>query len=143
MLQMAWPTVPLYHPDSYALRVLGDVLTDGKSASFYEVLVEEQEVAPGVFAGNQSSELAGRFNLQVRAYAGTDLDAVRSAIDDAFDAASFASSPPPHPATTASIVASGASRALSRMGIAFLLARTVVSACAVTWRVYATPDRAA
>ena len=84
LLTIAWPTVPFYHPDSYALGVLADVLTDGKSAPFYEVLVKEAEVAPGVGAGNQTSELAGRFTLQVRAFAGTDLDDVKAAIDDAF-----------------------------------------------------------
>jgi zinc protease len=83
-LTMAWPTVRLYHPDSYALDILADVLTDGKRSPFYEVIVEEQELAPAVFAGNGSQELAGRFTLQVRAYANTDLDVVRAAIDSAF-----------------------------------------------------------
>jgi zinc protease len=84
MLTMAWPSVPVYHPDSYALDVLGDLLTDGKSSPFYEVLVEEEEVAPAAFASNRSSELAGRFNLQVRAYAGVDLDDVQRAVESAF-----------------------------------------------------------
>ena len=84
LLTVAWPTVPLYHPDSYALDVLSDVLTDGKSAPFYQVLVEEEEVAPGVGGGNRSSELAGSFTLQVRAFSGTDLDEVKSAVDVAF-----------------------------------------------------------
>jgi zinc protease len=83
-LTMAWPTVRIYHPDSYALDVLADVLTDGKKSPFYEVIVEEQELAPAVSAGNGAQELAGRFTLQVRAYAGKDLDDVRAAIDSAF-----------------------------------------------------------
>ena len=84
MLTMAWPSVPLYHPDSYALDVLADVLTDGKSAPFYEVLVEETEVAPSVSAGAGSSELAGRFTLSVRAFAAKDLDEVHAAVEQAF-----------------------------------------------------------
>jgi len=84
MLTVAWPTVPLYHPDSYALDVLADLLTDGKSTPFYEVLVKEAAVAPAVNAGNGSQELAGRFTLQVRAFAGTDLDQVQEAVDQAF-----------------------------------------------------------
>ena len=84
MLTMAWPTVPLYHPDAYALDVLAEVLTDGKSSPFYEVLVEEAEVAPGVGAFQRNMELAGRWDLSVRAYQGMDLDEVAAAIEDAF-----------------------------------------------------------
>ena len=62
-----------------------ELLTDGKAAPFYEVLVEEEELAPAVFAGNQSSELAGRFSFRIRAYAGTDLDDVLAAVDRAFE----------------------------------------------------------
>ncbi|MGB1778245.1 MAG: M16 family metallopeptidase [Longimicrobiales bacterium] len=84
MLTMAWPTVPVYHPDQYALDVLTQLLTDGKSTPFYKVLVEEAEVAPSVFASQRNMELAGRLTLTVRAFAGTDLDDVAAAIDDAF-----------------------------------------------------------
>jgi zinc protease len=41
-------------------------------------------VAPAVSARNRSSELAGDFTLQVRAYEGRDLDDVQAAIDAAF-----------------------------------------------------------
>lgn len=84
MLTMAWPTVPLYQPDAYALDVLAEVLTDGKSSPFYEVLVEEAEVAPGVGAFQRNMELGGRWDLSVRAYQGIDLDDVAAAIEDAF-----------------------------------------------------------
>ena len=83
-LQMAWPTVPIYHPDSYALDVLASLLTSGKSTPFYDVIVEETGVAPGASANNGSQELAGRFTLTVRAYNGRDLDEVKDAIDQAF-----------------------------------------------------------
>ena len=55
--------MPLYHEDSYALDVLANVLADGKSTPFYKVIVEEQELAPAVFASNGSQELAGRFTI--------------------------------------------------------------------------------
>ena len=83
-LTLAWPTVPIYHPDSYPLDVLADLLTDGKRAPFYKVIVEEKELAPAVNAGNGTSELAGRFTMQIRAYADRDLDEVRAAMDSAF-----------------------------------------------------------
>lgn len=83
-LTLAWPTVPLYHPDSYALNVLGRLLTDGKRTPFYEVIVKEEQLAPGVNAGNGSQELAGRFTLQIRAHEGIDLDTVMAAVQRAF-----------------------------------------------------------
>lgn len=83
-LQLAWPGVPLYHPDSYALAVLGAVLTDGKTSPFHEVIVEGEELAPSVSAFHSAQELAGRFTLTVRAFAGVDLDRVKVAIDSAF-----------------------------------------------------------
>ncbi len=84
MLTMAWPTVPVYHPDQYALDVLAQLLTDGKTAPFYKVLVEEAQVAPSVNASQFNAELAGRWDLSVRAFAEMDLDSVSSAIDRAF-----------------------------------------------------------
>ena len=83
-LQLAWPSVPLFHPDQYALDVLGRILTDGKNAPLYQVIVEEEGVAPGVSAFNGSQELAGRFTLTVRAFPDVDLDTVQAAIDAGF-----------------------------------------------------------
>jgi len=83
-LSVAWPGVPEYHHDSYALRVLAALLTDGKSSPFYEVIVEEEGLAPAVFASHSGAELAGRFTLTVTSYAGTDLDAVYAASETAF-----------------------------------------------------------
>lgn len=84
LLALAWPTVEIYHPDSYALNVLASLLTSGKKTPFYKVIVEEQELAPSIFAGNGSQELAGRFTIQARTYAGTDLDHLLAGIDSAF-----------------------------------------------------------
>ncbi len=83
-LTVAWPSVPRFHPDAYALDALAALLTQGKSTPFYEVLVTEDKVAPGVSAGNQPGELAGRFTLQVRAFDGTNLNAVQASITKAF-----------------------------------------------------------
>ena len=41
---------PKFHPDSYALSVLAEILTDGKATPLYKVLVEEQKLAPQVVA---------------------------------------------------------------------------------------------
>ena len=83
-LTLAWPTVPLYHPDAYPLSLLATLLTDGKTAPFYEVIVEEEKLAPSanMFAFHQ--ELAGQMRLTIRAFRDTDLDAVHAGVDQAF-----------------------------------------------------------
>ncbi|MBK6748955.1 MAG: insulinase family protein [Acidobacteria bacterium] len=83
-LTMAWPTVEEYNPDSYALDVLANYLSRGKKAPFYKVLVEENKLAPNVNTGNYTSELAGNFELSVRAFSDKDLDEVAAAAAEAF-----------------------------------------------------------
>lgn len=83
-LTMTWPTVEQYHPDSYALDVLAQYLSNGKKAPFNQVLVEDKKLTSGVRMGNRTSELAGQYQLSVRAYADTDLDQVSTAIEEAF-----------------------------------------------------------
>lgn len=83
-LRMTWEGVEQYHPDSYPLQILTQLLADGKTAPLYKVLVEEKELTSGVnmFSGN--SELAGEVSLRVRAYPNTDLNEVSDAIGEAF-----------------------------------------------------------
>ncbi|MGI9055189.1 MAG: M16 family metallopeptidase, partial [Pyrinomonadaceae bacterium] len=83
-LTMVWAAVEQFHPDSYALDVLAQYLSQGKKAPFYQVLVEDKKLAPFVRIGNDTSELAGQFELAVRAFDGKDLDEVSKAIDEAF-----------------------------------------------------------
>ncbi len=83
-LTMVWPTVELYHPDSYALNVLGQYLSNGKQAPFYQVLVEDQKLTSGVRMGNRASEIAGQFQISVRAFSDKQLDVVANAIQEAF-----------------------------------------------------------
>lgn len=81
-LRMTYPTVEQYHPDQWALDALGQILDDGKRAPLYKAIVEEAKVAPGVSTFNSSNELAGTFTIRVRANAGTDLDSVRTVINE-------------------------------------------------------------
>ncbi|MEM7458049.1 MAG: pitrilysin family protein [Pseudomonadota bacterium] len=83
-LTMAWPTVEQYHPDSYALNVLTELLTDGKEAALNEVLIDEAKVAASVGGFNYDSELSGELILQVSAFNGTDLDTVATALSEGF-----------------------------------------------------------
>ncbi len=85
MLQMVWPTVEMYHQDAYALEILSEILSQGKSSPFNKVLVEEDQVTSNVNTFANSSELAGEFRLMVRAYPGTDLDSVYQSVNKAFE----------------------------------------------------------
>jgi zinc protease len=82
-LGMTWPTVPNYHKDSYALKVLGTYLSNGKKAPLNEVVVEGDQVADQAYAYNYTSELAGQFSVVARAYDGVDLDSVLTSITKA------------------------------------------------------------
>jgi len=82
-LTITIPTVEEYHPDSYALATLAQLLSDGKRAPLYRHLVEEDALAPSVSARQSSSELAGEFSIRVRANAGVALDAVDQSIERA------------------------------------------------------------
>jgi len=82
-LTMVWPTVELYHPDSYPLTVLANYLSSGKAAPLYQVLVESEQLTSNVRMFNRTSELAGQMHLAVRAFAEKDLDDVSAAIQDA------------------------------------------------------------
>lgn len=83
-LTMAWPTVENFHPDSYALTVLGQLLSDGRKSPFYKVVVEELKLAAGVSANQRSRELAGKFQISARGFSGVDLDDLNAAFNQAF-----------------------------------------------------------
>lgn len=83
-LRMTWPTVPVYHEDSYPLAVLRSLLTDGKDTPFNKLLVDELKLTTSVGMFPYESEIAGQLILQVRAVDGTNLNAVSAAVDQAF-----------------------------------------------------------
>lgn len=83
-LRLTFPTVASYDEDEQALNVLARLIAGTKNSPLYREIVEEQALAPDVSAYNNSMELAGEFVFRVRAKSGTDLDAVKAALDDAF-----------------------------------------------------------
>jgi zinc protease len=83
-LTMVWPTVELYHPDSYALEVLAEYLTSGKSAPMNQVLVDDLKLTSNTSMFNYISELAGQTQLIVRSFDGVKLDLVKTGIEKAF-----------------------------------------------------------
>ena len=83
-LNMVWPAVEQYTNDAYALDFLAEILSDGKEAPLYEVLVKERELTSQPRAFNSANQIAGKFRIMVTANAGVDLDSVEAGINEAF-----------------------------------------------------------
>ncbi|MBN2612464.1 MAG: insulinase family protein [Bacteroidales bacterium] len=83
-LSMVWPAAEEFSKDAYALSYLSEILTEGKSAPMYKVLVEEKQLTSRVSAFNDVRELAGSFNIRVRANEGHTLKEVEDAIHESF-----------------------------------------------------------
>ncbi len=84
-LNMVWPTLQQYTDDAYALDFLGQLLSQGKKAPMYKILVKEKELTSRVGAYNNSQEIAGEFSISVTANSGKNLAEVETAIFEAFD----------------------------------------------------------
>ncbi|MHB0756612.1 M16 family metallopeptidase [Polaribacter sp. M15] len=83
-LTMAWPSVEQFHADSYALEVLTQYLSDGKSAPLNQVLVDDLKLTSNTTMYNYASELAGETHLIIRAFNNVKLDDVKAGIEKAF-----------------------------------------------------------
>jgi zinc protease len=83
-LNMVIPTVEEYHPDSYALSFLGQLMSYGKKAPMYKVIVEEKKLAPRASGYQMSSEIAGEFRIRIRTFPNKNLNDVRAAIFESF-----------------------------------------------------------
>jgi zinc protease len=82
-LRITFPTVEAYHTDETALEMLAQIIAGSKNSVLYKQIVEQDKLAPNVSSYNNSMELAGEFVFRIRANAGTDLDAVKAALDTA------------------------------------------------------------
>lgn len=83
-LNIVWPTLQQYTDDAYALDFLAQLVSQGKKAPMYKVLVEEKELTSRVGAYNNSQEIAGEFHISVTANSGKNLVEVEEAIFEAF-----------------------------------------------------------
>lgn len=83
-LTITWPTLEQYTEDSYALDVLAEILSRGKKAPLYRVLIKDKDLTSRTIAYNSSKELAGEFKISITANRGVDLDAVEAGIGAAF-----------------------------------------------------------
>ncbi len=83
-LNMVWPTVHESHPDNYALQFLAQLLSQGKKAPLYKVLVKEKELTSSTSAFVRALEIAGKFRVSITANEGKNLTEVEKAIHEAF-----------------------------------------------------------
>ncbi|WP_108802502.1 pitrilysin family protein [Aquimarina sp. Aq107] len=83
-LNMVWPTVEQYTDDAYALDFLGELLSEGKKAPLYKVLVKEKELTSDTNAWNRSMEIAGKFRVNVTANEGKSLADIEAGVFEAF-----------------------------------------------------------
>jgi zinc protease len=77
-----WPTVKIYDKDDAALDVLAAVLASGKNSRLYKRLVFDMQVAQQVFASQQSSKLAGRFEIDITPKPGQSLAAIDKIVQE-------------------------------------------------------------
>jgi zinc protease len=84
-LNMVWPTAEEYSDDAYALSFLAEILSQGKKAPLYKVLVKDKELTTRTRAYNRAMELAGMFRISITANPGKSLDEVQNAIFEAFE----------------------------------------------------------
>jgi zinc protease len=82
-LYVQWPTVGEKHDDTYALDVLGAVLSGPRTARITKALVYDQQAAASVMAGQSSNEDVGEFRLVITPrpeHSLTDLEAAADAV---------------------------------------------------------------
>ncbi len=91
-LYVAWQTPKLFAPGDAALDLLGNVLTDGKSARLVKRLVMDEQIAQDVMAGQMSQALAGAFLVVATPKPGVPVERLLKEIDE--ELARVAGAPP-------------------------------------------------
>lgn len=81
MYKVTYPTVPAMHADEPALDVLSEILSSSKSSPLYLAFIKSQK-AVSVNSYNYSRELAGQFEIMIRANAGTKLSEIETLLQE-------------------------------------------------------------
>jgi zinc protease len=77
-----WNTPRWGTADAAYLRLVGSVLSDGKSSRLYKRLVYDDQIATGVNASSDEREIASLFTIDATAKPGGDLSRVEKAVDE-------------------------------------------------------------
>lgn len=80
-IQLTWASVPAYSPDEAPLDVLAGILSNGRGSRLQSNLLYKNELVANVFAGNNTSEIAGLFQITATARPGKTLDEIEAAIN--------------------------------------------------------------
>src|SRR5262249_26994609 len=73
-------------PDTYALVVLGSILSAGRSSRFYQHLVHDKQLALNAFAGAQSRRGPGLFNVVAVPRPGVKMEDLEKALEEEIEA---------------------------------------------------------
>jgi zinc protease len=84
-LQMAWNGVKPFAPEEAAGDILSVVLGGSKTSRLYRRLVEEKQIASGVFATNASMGLGGYFQIVATARGGHTVAELRKEVEAVLD----------------------------------------------------------
>ena len=88
-LYMAWPTVGVKENDSYALSVLGSILTGSRTARLTKALVYDRQSAASVGASQSSSEQLGDFTMVMTPRPGHTLTQLEASADSVISRLKF------------------------------------------------------
>jgi zinc protease len=91
-LYMAWQTPRMFAPGDAALDLVGQILSDGKSARLVKRLVMEERIAQDVSAGQSSQALGSMFLVVATPKPGVTLERLEKEIDE--ELARLAAAPP-------------------------------------------------
>lgn len=80
MFKVTYATVPSMDKDEAALDVLGEILSSSKSSPLYNAFIKSQK-AVSANAYNSTRELAGQFEIMIRANAGTKLSDIETLLN--------------------------------------------------------------
>lgn len=79
LIQMTWPTVPLYHKDEAAMDCLASIIGGGQTSLLHKNLIKTQK-ALQANSYQPCFELSGEFTIQVLANPGTSLSEIEKEI---------------------------------------------------------------
>jgi zinc protease len=80
-LTMVWPSVEEFNPDLYAIDILNEYLTIGKTAPLNEVLIDEEKLTSEIDMFSYTKELSGEIFLMMTSNSGDDLAGLVPAIE--------------------------------------------------------------
>ncbi len=102
--------------DNDYLDILGELLAGDKASRLYKRLVLDEQLATGVQAGNQTSEIAGQFMVIANAKPGSDLARIERIIDEELKRLTAQGPTPAELARVRNNTIAGFVRGLERLG---------------------------